>query len=74
MAGAALGLVGGSLVKVFKKKKAPTSVATTSPQQSPRSRSVLLDALSARRGTLANRRTGSGGVESATGKKTALGQ
>jgi hypothetical protein len=54
----------------FKKPKAatPTPVASATPR-----RSAVLDALQSRRGTLANNRTGEGGAESATGKKSALG-
>jgi hypothetical protein len=69
------GLVGGSILKsIFGKKPVAAPVVTGQREASPRSRSALLDAIGSRRGTLANRRTSAGGVESTTGKKTALGQ
>lgn len=57
----------------FDKPKAPKAVMPL-PTATPRSSSVVADALMARRGSAANRRTGSGGAESGTGKKTYLGQ
>lgn len=62
----------GAALGVFKKPKAAASVPL--PVATPRSNSVLMDTLAARRGTAANQRTGSGGAESSTtAKKTLLG-
>ena len=63
-----------SLLGAFDKPKAPKPVLPL-PSATPRSNSVALDALSARRGSSANQRTGSLGAESsASSKKTRLGQ
>lgn len=62
-----------SALGLFKTKKLPTP-AVPLPTVTPRANSVVSDALSARRGSAANQRTGSGGVESSTGKKSLMGQ
>lgn len=62
-----------ALAGAFKKKPKAQKPVYAQPAATPRSNSVVANALSARRGTIENRRTGAGGVESSTGKKTALG-
>lgn len=58
---------------LFNKPKAQRT-ALPLPVATPRANSVVSDALSGRRGTQDNRRTGSGGAESQTAaKKTLLG-
>lgn len=58
---------------LFAKPKAATPLAPL-PTATPRANSVVADVLSARRGSADNMRTGASGAESATGKKTLLGQ
>lgn len=65
---------GASLLAASKASKAASKQAVPLPTITPRSNSVVSDALSARRGSAANQRTGSGGVESSTGKKSFMGQ
>lgn len=58
----------------FKKPKA-AATPVAQPVITPRSNSVIADALAARRGSAANMRTGAGGAESAaSAKKALLGQ
>lgn len=57
---------------VFKKPKAAKPVYAQ-PAATPRAASAVSAALLSRRGTAANQRTGAGGVESSTGKKTTMG-
>lgn len=66
----------GAGAQILSKPKAPKAPAAlvSQPTVTPRSNSVVSDALSARRGAAANQRTGTGGAESSTGKKTLLGQ
>lgn len=61
-----------ALAGAFKKPKAQKPTYAQ-PAATPRTNSVVANALQARRGTKENQRTGAGGVESSTGKKTALG-
>jgi hypothetical protein len=61
-----------ALVGSVMKKPKPQQVVAQ-PVATPRTNSVLSDALSARRGTASNQRTGAGGAESGAGKKTLLG-
>lgn len=71
--GALFGAVGQTVAGLFGGKAKPVQ-AVPLPTITPRTNSVLADALSARRGSAANQRTGSGGAESSTGaKKTLLG-
>ncbi len=56
----------------FKKKK-PAAAPLPVPTATPRANSVVADALAARRGSAVNQRTGAGGAESSSGKKTLLG-
>jgi hypothetical protein len=66
-----IGLAAG----LFKKK--PSVAAQPAPllQSQPGSKSAISDALAARRGALANQRTGATGAESsASAKKTLMGQ
>lgn len=76
---AAIGKIAGAFVSpigaalgLFNKPKAPKAPLPL-PTMTPRSNSVAMDALSARTGSAGNMRTGAGGVESSTGKKTLLG-
>jgi hypothetical protein len=62
-----------ALAGAFKKKPAAQKPVYAQPTATPRSNSVVANALAGRRGTIENQRTGAGGVESSTGKKTALG-
>ena len=62
-----------ALAGAFKKKPSAPKPVYAQPAATPRSNSVVANALSSRRGSQENRRTGAGGVESSTGKKTALG-
>lgn len=61
-----------ALAGVLNKPKAPKPVAPQ-PVAQTRPVSAVLDAVSARQGSLANRRTRSLGVEPGGGKKTSLG-
>lgn len=54
------------------KPKTP-EIPAQQPQAVDRSSTVILDAVASRTGSLANRRTGSGGAEASGGKKTSLG-
>ena len=65
--------VAGAVVGALTKPKAPAPTLPL-PTITPRANSVVADTLSARRGSATNMRTGAGGVESSTGKKTLLGQ
>lgn len=53
--------------------KPKVTVPVAQPQAVDRSSTVLMDAVSARTGSLDNRRTGSSGAEASGGKKTSLG-
>ena len=65
-------VIGAGASLLAKKPKAPKPVYAQ-PAATPRANSAVANALMSRRGSLENRRTGAGGVESSTGKKTALG-
>jgi hypothetical protein len=68
------GAVGSVVASVLMRPKTPKVKPTyAQPTATPRSNSVVANALAGRRGTIENQRTGAGGVESSTGKKTALG-
>ncbi|WP_165913265.1 hypothetical protein [Novosphingobium sp. ST904] len=56
---------------LFNKPK--IDVPAAQPQAIDRSSSVVLEAVASRRGSLANKRTGSLGAEASGGKKTSLG-
>ncbi|QNQ09256.1 hypothetical protein [Sphingomonas alpina] len=71
IAGALLSPIGAIIKAAVKKPKAQTVVPL--PTITPRGNSVVSDALAARRGSATNQRTGSGGAESSTGKKTLMG-
>lgn len=64
-----------ALAGAFKKPKAAAPAPLLAqPQATPRASSALADALSARRGTRANQRTGARGAEAPAGVKTKLGR
>ena len=73
LAGVVAGVVGLGAAALSKPKAAPTP-ASAQPSITPRANSVVADTLSARRGSAANMRTGAGGAESTTVKKTLMGQ
>ena len=65
--------VGSVLGAVMPKPPQPKQAPV--PVQAPETQSVVLDALLSRQGERVNRRTGTGGAESATtAKKTLMGQ
>ncbi|MFC0683219.1 hypothetical protein [Novosphingobium clariflavum] len=53
--------------------KPKVTAPVAQPQAIDRSNTVVMDAVAARRGSLANKRTGSLGAEVSGGKKTSLG-
>lgn len=64
--------IGGMAAQALMKPKAPPAQMVARPSATPRTASLVSDALARRRGTRANQRTGSGGAESSTGAKKAL--
>ncbi|GGO95009.1 hypothetical protein [Stakelama pacifica] len=61
----------GAVAGVFNKPKAPKPVLPQ-PTATPRSNSLVADAIASRRGSADNQRTGSRGAESTTTKKNTL--
>lgn len=64
-----------ALTGLLDKPKAPKmpTVPMAQPIATTRASSAVLDAVASRQGSLANRRTGTGGAEAGAGTKTSLG-
>lgn len=65
-------IIGGVLGSLFFKKPKQPKIPQPQPQITPRNESPLASALRSRKGNNDNRRTGSGGAESAVSGKNKL--